>query len=390
MKFFRIRKSYLRCFLLLLPFFQPQYFKTIGLINNIYRLATYGVLAYIFVLAFIGKKKLSASVVTIILLESWMALITYLERGNINSAVSNVIMFAGLGLVLDLYRERFNIVLKCLLVHFELCIYINLATILFLPNGLYTIDNGVYRIAAGYFLGWHHLFLIWEFPALIVSWIHKEIFRTSKRCFLLCAAIILCELPYGGSTGLAGVVIFIILNLIPFIKNIMTPYKGVFAAALVMVFIIFIRQYDFLEPIIVGVLNGDMTFTGRLVIWDNAIQAILKRPIWGYGILTQERAVSMLGFGAATHCHDQILQILLQGGIIGIALFIFLYYLDITKCKKNWNSKIAQICTYGIIVFTIIGITEPFEYVLMYIIFMLPYYLEKMIMMQEQKINYRG
>lgn len=379
MELLRIKKSYLICFLLLLPFFQPQYFKVVSQINSTYRLSIYGVLVYTFLMQLKKGRKISICVIAVAMLEIWMALITYFRHGNINAAINNLMMFVGLALIIDSYKDNFQVVLNCLLLHFELCIYINLATILFLPNGLYTIDNGVYRVAPGYFLGWHHLFLIWEFPALIVSWLHKEMYGSKKRCFFLSLAIVLSEIPYGGSTGLAGVVLFILLNCIPLFKKFVTPYKGVFAAAGVMIFIIFIRQYDFLEPIIVGVLNGDMTFTGRLVIWDNAIQAIIRNPIVGYGLITQERAVLMLGFGAATHCHDQILQILLQGGIIGLSLFLFLYYLDISKCRKYWDSKMSQVCSYGIVVFTIIGITEPFEYALMYLVLLLPFYLNVMV-----------
>lgn len=376
---FKIKKKYLICFILLLPFFQPQYFKVIGQIDAIYRLFRRVVFAYLLLVYLKRFKNTSISVIAIALLEIWMAIITYIWKGAINTAINNVLLFAGMALLLDSYKDDFEVVLRVLLIHFELCIYINLFTIIFLPNGLYTIDNGVYRVAAGYFLGWHHLFLIWEFPALLIAWLHKEIYGTNKRCFFLTLAIVLCEIPYGGSTGLAGVILFTLLNCIPFLKKIVTPYKGVFAAAVVMIFIIFIRKYDFLEPIIVGVLNGDMTFTGRLVIWDNAIQAIKKNPVIGYGLITQERAVSMLGFGAATHCHDQVLQIMLQGGFIGLGLFIFLYYLNISKCKKYWDSSVARVCSYAIVIFTIIGITEPFEYVLMYLVLLIPCYLDAMV-----------
>ena len=42
------------------------------------------------------------------------------------------------------------------------------------------------------------------------------------------------------------------------------------------------RNADFLEPLIVNVLGKDMTFTSRLGIWDNAIKAIIEKPIIGH------------------------------------------------------------------------------------------------------------
>ena len=62
------------------------------------------------------------------------------------------------------------------------------------------------------------------------------------------------------------------------------------------------------------------------------------------------------------------------GGIIAFLILIYIYYIDLKRCSKLWSNRVAQIFTFGIFAYSIMGITEVFEYPLMYLILLLPYY----------------
>lgn len=377
----RFNTSFWKCFFLLLPFFEPQYFKTLGTVNRFYQLAVYIAVVYIIFEYVVQRRIPSKIVLTIVALELWTIVITFINKGPVTTAVNYLLTFGAVAAIIDLYSGNILKLLNCLLIHFEICIYINAVSLFLMPNGLYSIVNSVYGLSPGYFLGWHHLFLVWFFPGLLVAWCYKEISGKVLRCYLLSAIIILSELKFGGSTGILGCTLFLLPNIIKFMRNFVkkyiTPYKGIAITALVVLLIVYFRSYGFLKPIIVNVLGGDMTFTGRLDIWDRAIDAISRNLVFGSGVLSQSKAVKLFGFGAATHCHNHILQILYQGGLIGFALFVALYVMNLKQCKQNWHSGCAQICTWAIIVYTVIGITEQREYALMYLALILPYYVNR-------------
>ncbi len=88
-------------------------------------------------------------------------------------------------------------------------------------------------------------------------------------------------------------------------------------------------------------IGGDATFTGRTVLWDFAIAHIADRPLQGYGYqsfwdIGSAGPASRMpdGFLQRTpHAHNGYLDLLLQGGVIAMAMFTLLlamvcYWID--------------------------------------------------------------
>ncbi|HEX7095146.1 MAG TPA: O-antigen ligase family protein [Acidimicrobiales bacterium] len=84
-----------------------------------------------------------------------------------------------------------------------------------------------------------------------------------------------------------------------------------------------------LLPWIVNLYGKDLTFTNRTEIWSTSVDAIGDSPWIGYGWNgvwideDVEPTVSMnreIGF-VAGHAHNSVLEMLLEGGVIGLALY---------------------------------------------------------------------
>jgi O-antigen ligase len=84
-----------------------------------------------------------------------------------------------------------------------------------------------------------------------------------------------------------------------------------------------------LLPWLVNLYGKDLTFTNRTDIWSASIHAIHDQPIIGYGWNgvwvddTTEPTASIdreIGFEAG-HAHDSVLEMLLEGGVIGLGLY---------------------------------------------------------------------
>jgi O-antigen ligase len=60
--------------------------------------------------------------------------------------------------------------------------------------------------------------------------------------------------------------------------------------------------------------SGDVS-TGRTQLWLNAIEAIQKRPLFGYG---ENQMSTVAPFGTLAQTHQVVLQILLAWGFVGL------------------------------------------------------------------------
>ena len=91
-------------------------------------------------------------------------------------------------------------------------------------------------------------------------------------------------------------------------------------------------------PALLALFGRDMTFTGRTGVWLVLLQSLGKHPLLGYGFyafwqgLQGESAVAILTlhwvFGYA---HNGILEIALQLGLVGVALF----FLTLAQAARN-------------------------------------------------------
>ena len=87
-----------------------------------------------------------------------------------------------------------------------------------------------------------------------------------------------------------------------------------------------------LLPTILGLYQKDLTFSGRTLIWGEALEAVVDRPLHGYGfggLWYDARSPvtadlwARIGF-AASHAHNGPLELTLQAGLIGLGLYLSL------------------------------------------------------------------
>ena len=100
--------------------------------------------------------------------------------------------------------------------------------------------------------------------------------------------------------------------------------------------------------LIVGVLKKDITFSQRVRIWDNALNAVLKTPWIGHGAMNTSRAVSILGYGV-NHAHCYYLNTALYYGIIGLGLGLYTIYYAFSE-KKYRTEKPVEYINLGMLI----------------------------------------
>ena len=68
----------------------------------------------------------------------------------------------------------------------------------------------------------------------------------------------------------------------------------------------------------------DPTFSGRVIIWNEAISLINQQPVigWGFDYLRADESATLLWH---RHFHNGYLDVTVKGGLIGLSLIVFLY-----------------------------------------------------------------
>lgn len=329
------------------------------------------------------KRRFRANLLIKLLLfwQLWVCIITVL-RGQDTSTMFRygeqlLILFT----IFDAYKQKYNIILKTMMLHCEICTYLNLLTLLIFPKGFFSRTVAAYGSSQEWFLGVHNYFIVWLFPALVVASIYKEIIKNKVRANLLIFSIVITAIINMSGTGRVAIFSFLIIMYLPnIIKKHMSPVGSIIAVLIGSFVIVVLQRFEFLRVIVVDFLGKDMTMNSRVMIWSNAIKVIKENLIFGYGYVSEQNMPYYIGrinsilWKGATHCHCQYLQVLFHGGLIGFFIYIAMLICAICSAKKCRNKKIASICIISIVVFMIMGITEVMTYTFIYSIIPLVYY----------------
>lgn len=181
---------------------------------------------------------------------------------------------------------------------------------------------------------------------------------TSVTCILL--MILLCLLPSRNLQRLACFSILVIVVL--FEVFVCFQGKG-------------FENNDLARWFLIDILGKDMTFTNRTNMWDAALRVIGESPIWGYGYVTEKWFFSNMS-SQAIGSHNFILGIIINGGIIGLGLYLYIFYLALRKliAYKDYYSNVIFI---GIASLSIMMLMEYYPVQFPFYLFTLAYYYEQ-------------
>jgi len=254
---------------------------------------------------------------------------------------------------------------------FFILLLINFITIILFPGGFYLNSSGY---SGNYFLGYDNNLITYIFPALALSFtnsLNKNGKIVLKSIFLL--IISFCSIIFTWSaTGIVSMVIMIALFLVYTINKKDFPIKKYIVVALILfIGIVFLRFQNIFSFIIEGWLKKDLTFTGRTYIWDIFISEIKKSILIGHGIVDSKYLILTLNAG---HAHNYFLQILYQGGLLTLSMFLGFFFSAINKVKNCNEKKYVGIVIFA---YLISFIFEAYSLTNMFIIVLLiAYYYE--------------
>ena len=273
------------------------------------------------------------------------------------------------------YRHNDRAASFIIALYFWLAIIANSAVFILKPEGLYMSSplNGISHIC--YLFGLDNQFGKIYFAGFALIWFYEE--RYAKSYFMTLSSLLTLLYVYFHWENGTGVIVSLALVLLVLLYNLRwlrwTLSMKAFLLAIVLIIVSIYSQtgvmYDS-EGLVVReiteVTGKSVTFSGRMKVWEAAVEKIEESMVFGYGRVPENLQVSKEG--VLLNAHNQVLQVWLDGGIVGVILFAASF----VCADYNGAGKMFRIPEIRIL---FIGIFTSMLYFMMEVGTMLPMFL---------------
>lgn len=383
-----MKKSELKYFILyvflLIPFFRTDFMARYNNISQIFNLWKALSVLVIFMM-YIKRGKITKNMLMLVFFGGWQIAITGIRNEAVTVIANYTIMMLALAMLIECASNK-KMLLSGLLFCFEIIIYINFITVLIFPKGMYTTGTPLTGVAVqNWFMGFKNVHIVYYLPAILIALSYSELYGCKKRRNLIILVSVFCTLVCKSSTSIIGISILLLLLLL----NHMFPKKKIFefknlmfiACGLFLLIIIF-RLQNLFSYIFVDLLGKDLTLSKRTILWDITMKAISNKMLLGYGWQDIDKRHFMYNSKTIISAHNQILEYMYIGGLILIAIYIYIIYNINKETKKNQNKKIAEYISSSFFTLQIIYLTEVFINPLIYLIILIPLYQNSLFAMK--------
>ncbi|MGJ5645179.1 O-antigen ligase family protein [Latilactobacillus curvatus] len=345
---------------LLVPFFEPQVFSFIPTLNMFFTVWQIVIFVCVF-LFYLLRQKYSSYILAILLWRSYIFINTFAKIHTINStSMKRTILIIGVSMLIEIGLN--NNVLDTLETIFFILIVISILNLFTCrPGGLMMYEGTEY-----FLLGLRTRFTDSAIPlvllAFLISWIkHKKVIT---RLTIFTIVIVLSQLVLEWvATGIFVIILLTVLIILFESKVISFPVWGsLFGVIILNISIVFFQIQAYFSFIIEGLLKKSLTFNGRTLIWNSAIQTISQHPILGFGEVDSGGFVSVYWSDRLAPAHNMILQVIHDGGIVSSFLLLFCFMLVAKKLAKYRGNMIVNIFAIGILVTGLAILTEVSSY----------------------------
>lgn len=346
---------------LTLPHMKPAYLATIpaaDMVFNILRVASFLIIVFWYI---VKHKPIS---LIIVLAAAWRVFLlysTFIHEGEIYSAIVGSFSILSVMLLYDTaYNSEKTLFVSAQLFCFELIVYINLLTELLFPNGLYKEVTTMVH-TKNWFIGYYNNHTQYFIPALMFAWLYNM--RTHKllRSILITAAIYVSALLVWSGGVLVSLTCMTLVFL--FFKN-RTKFLNYYIYwsihIIFFVSVFYFRIQDWFHWLLVDILGKMSSLTSRIEFWKRTMELIGQLPFIGHGLQSVYVRTAELHNVHGVHAHNMLLELLYQGGVIGLALWISIVLLAGRKLMRYGYTRESKIISIAFLGWCVATLVEPF------------------------------
>lgn len=355
----KISKNKVIFTLLLIPYFEPLLFKenifeTVDSIYSLFKIIGMCVICFYFLKYNFLKQKISICSYLILMMELLLLFSTIVNKGDIVKFLGPAVSIISLVLITEVFFRKLKLDF--------LKISRNVLFILTMINVIFQIIYPTGILPEVNFLGIDNRLVFFYIPMIFFSALY-DLLRKNKLSYFtyfligvsLWSTISLWAV--GGFLGLIIMLISIVLaDKIKFLSKI-SMTKLIIIDLIINLLVVFLQVQKYFENFIVNILHKDITLTGRIYLWEWAIDLFKKYPIMGVGIQSDSYMFNIYRWVA--HPHNMLLNYITTLGIIGIILYLLILFRTawISKYIKNITIRIFSSITVFMILFLSIADT---------------------------------
>ena len=303
-----------------------EMFSGLHVLDQIFTLFQYIGMVYILIAFFLYYRKITAYDILLYVFLIIILISTALSGVELNEALNftEKIFFVVLWFK-TIYKMNNIMRLKAFVNGLNILQCINLVFMLIFYGGAQYANSDTVMGTVGhvYLLGYDNGLLMYALPTVVLNY---YLFSKEKNIlYKIFIVIVSSQVIISGSvTGIIALLLTFLFFNYEFLAKIFSGIRGIVLSVVVFVGLATMTIQQWISPLL-NSLDKGLTLSGRTEIWQWALSYIKNSKMIGYGYST-ERARNVffwkLGITAA---HSQLLDLLLQGGVVCLVIYIILY-----------------------------------------------------------------
>lgn len=342
----RTQYSYVKILLFLssIYFFCPDYLSNpfIQLIANVTLILN---LTYLFY----RKYKPSKLAMMFLLYQVYVIGISFIngtDMANIHLVVSAMKLLAVVALLDFAYTNNYKSVLKCMTVVLMIYVFWDAITVILYPDGLYKSEVIWNEWTTTYDTQWlygnkNNRIMYYLLLLFLIENIREFTNSLAITVIEFVTAVISCAVAVLTDANTSLIVLITALCGIysNHCKNdqLLMRINAKLATVLYCIIevLIILGVATFLGPLVEGLFGKNLTFSNRTFAWQAAALLIVQKPLFGWGVLGNEETSALLGNLAYVNTHNQIIDTLLEGGVVLLFILIFIFIINIKRINNR-------------------------------------------------------
>lgn len=288
--------------------------------------------------------------------------VTFINGESVDGWITRYLIIIVSALLVSVYRNNLVGLIKNIRLYLEFLVIINLFFVLRYPTGFYETETFKH---SNWFLGYKSSLQCYVIPLVCFAWLESSYSGKRLHFFFIMTLCFIEALLCGNMMLTVGLAIIIVLYLAKLYKvtKIMNGVTYIIANATINVLLVGLNQiitrFSWMQSFLT-VLGKTNAISGRTtVLWPKALRMIGERPLFGYGVYPGEWYVNIFGNRSMSHVHNQFLQVLLDGGLV--LLFVYVLWViytakKLTNSKELKSSQIVALCSFVIFVMATVEI----------------------------------
>ena len=358
-KWLKVKKQSLIYAFICIPCLEPVTIQSISHIKPFFN--AWRIFAFIVVMIYgcMKKYKISRLVVWEGIFFAILMYSTILSKGNIVSCISTTIAILTITIITEIGVRK------------DLKEYINVLAISYMVN--LAIDSFQIFSGIGFepttnaaWLGGDNfaIFAVLPMMGIIIlnSYIQKN--KIDLACLIIVAVSGAAKFYTFAGTSMIALVIWVFFLFFLNKVECSVKIKCILIAFVSMLFVMICLNFQDLFMAISRALGKDGPVEhSRLEIWRLSIQAVLRKPVLGYGVLRlEDEATAIAGWNWSTcsHTHNYLLEIAFRSGLVGLIAYLFIIKDGVALVIRKNGYRSVNVVRATLIAQAVLGFSDSY------------------------------